>query len=239
MVGSPALLRLSRWIHRSTGGMPGSTVGSTVGSPGRSLSGAGASGGPGGGAFGSTRSLGGSLWSVGLLALACSSSQSSEAEWPPRVPASFRTGDPAPASAPAGPKAPAPSTAAPTERETAAQRGGAPTPLAERYRTSPSLAAFSGKATYYADSLAGNSTASGEPYDPKKHSAAHRKLPFGTVVRVTRQDTGAVTYVRVNDRGPFGSRERIIDLSRAAAEELEMLRAGVVPVRVEVVARPE
>ncbi|NLE84969.1 MAG: septal ring lytic transglycosylase RlpA family protein [Myxococcales bacterium] len=97
---------------------------------------------------------------------------------------------------------------------------------------------FSGKATYYADSLAGNSTASGEPYDPKLHSAAHRKLPFGTVVRVTRQDTGAVTYVRVNDRGPFGSRDRVIDLSRAAAEELEMLRAGVVPVRVEVLDRP-
>ena len=95
-----------------------------------------------------------------------------------------------------------------------------------------------GKASYYADSLAGRSTASGEPYDPKLHSAAHRKLPFGTVVRVTRQDTGAVTYVRVNDRGPFGSRDRVIDLSRAAAEELEMLRAGVVPVRVEVLDRP-
>lgn len=110
--------------------------------------------------------------------------------------------------------------------------------LANLYATRPVLQTFSGKATYYADSLAGNRTASGEPYDPKVHSAAHRKLPFGTVVRVVRQDTKAATYVRVNDRGPFAGRDRIIDLSRAAAEELEMIRAGVVPVRVEVLELP-
>ena len=76
--------------------------------------------------------------------------------------------------------------------------------------------------------------ANGDVYDPRKHTAAHRKLPFGTVVRVTRRDTGAVTYVTINDRGPFGSNQRIIDLSRAAAEDLAMMKAGVVDVLVEV-----
>jgi rare lipoprotein A len=59
-------------------------------------------------------------------------------------------------------------------------------------------------------------------------------LPFGTVLRVVRIDTGASVIVRVNDRGPFGRRRRIVDLSRAAAEQLDMMRRGVVNVRVEV-----
>jgi len=91
-----------------------------------------------------------------------------------------------------------------------------------------------GRASYYADSLAGNPTASGEPYDPSAFTAAHRSLPFGTVVRVVREDTGASVVVRVNDRGPFGDRRRILDLSRAAAEQIDMIRAGVVSVRAEV-----
>lgn len=91
-----------------------------------------------------------------------------------------------------------------------------------------------GKASYYADSLAGNATASGEPYDPEKLTAAHRELPFGTRVRVARVDDDRAVVVRINDRGPFGNKKRIIDVSRAAAEELGMIRAGVVDVRVEV-----
>ena len=83
--------------------------------------------------------------------------------------------------------------------------------------------------------LAGRATASGTPYEPRAFTAAHRKLPFGSVLRVKRQDNGQVVYVRVNDRGPYGGRGRILDLSRAAAEQLDMLRAGVVKVRVEVV----
>lgn len=90
-----------------------------------------------------------------------------------------------------------------------------------------------GKATYYSNSLSGRKTASGEVYDPKAFTAAHRTLPFGSVVRVIRTDTNRHVYVRVNDRGPFGKRDRIIDLSYVAAERLGMLRAGVVPVRVE------
>ena len=78
-------------------------------------------------------------------------------------------------------------------------------------------------------------TASGEPYDPTRFTAAHRKLPFGSVLRVVRVDDGRSVYVKVNDRGPFGKRSRIIDLSRSAAEALGMMRAGVTQIRLEVV----
>lgn len=95
-----------------------------------------------------------------------------------------------------------------------------------------------GRASYYSDSLAGNRTASGEVYDPRQLTAASRNLPFGTRVRVIREDTGAEVEVRINDRGPFGSRSRILDLSRAAAERLDMIRAGVIEIRAEVLERP-
>ncbi|MEZ4337620.1 MAG: septal ring lytic transglycosylase RlpA family protein [Sandaracinaceae bacterium] len=105
--------------------------------------------------------------------------------------------------------------------------GGAP-------RSGEANAVMTGRASYYADSLAGRPTASGEPYDPTRLTAASRDLPFGTRVRVTRVDTGATVEVRINDRGPFRDRGRILDLSRAAAERLDMIRAGVVEVRAEV-----
>jgi rare lipoprotein A len=99
----------------------------------------------------------------------------------------------------------------------------------------PVLATLTGQATFYHDGLAGRPTASGEPYDPHDLTAAHRTLPFGTIVRVTPAAGGPAVTVRVNDRGPFGDDQRIIDLSRAAAEQLGMIRAGVIRVRVEVV----
>ena len=77
-------------------------------------------------------------------------------------------------------------------------------------------------------------TASGERFNPNAFTAAHRTLPLGTRVRVTNTRNGRSVEVRINDRGPFGNRERIIDLSKAAARELHMLDAGVVPVTVEV-----
>lgn len=91
-----------------------------------------------------------------------------------------------------------------------------------------------GHASYYADSLAGHKTASGEPYDPRALTAAHRTLPFGTIVEVARDD-GRSVRVRVNDRGPFGPSGRVIDLSRGAAEALGMIRDGVVEVTLRVV----
>ena len=106
--------------------------------------------------------------------------------------------------------------------------------LLARYEGKRPVQVLNGKATYYANSLAGRKTASGEPYLPTVFSAAHRTLPFGTVVRVVRTDTNKYVYVRITDRGPFAGGGRIIDLSYVAAERLGMIRAGVVPVRVEV-----
>lgn len=76
-----------------------------------------------------------------------------------------------------------------------------------------------GVASFYHRSLAGGATASGEPYDPSELTCAHRKLPFGTRVRVKLVRTGATATCRVNDRGPFVA-GRILDLSAAMAEEL-------------------
>ena len=90
-----------------------------------------------------------------------------------------------------------------------------------------------GKASYYADSLQGRKTASGERYNRNKLTAAHRKLPFGTRVRVTNLKNNRSVVVRINDRGPF-VRGRIIDLSHQAARELDMVRTGVASVRVTV-----
>lgn len=88
-----------------------------------------------------------------------------------------------------------------------------------------------GFATYYDEP---QQTASGERFDPRAFTAAHRTLPLGTHVRVINEKNGRAVEVRINDRGPFGRRDRIIDLSKAAARELHMLDAGVVPVTVEV-----
>lgn len=93
-----------------------------------------------------------------------------------------------------------------------------------------------GRASYYSDKLAGRSTASGEPYVPAAYTAAHRTLPFGAVVDVARAD-GRHVVVRVNDRGPY-AHGRIIDLSRRAATDLGMIRAGVVDVVLRVVWMP-
>ena len=90
-----------------------------------------------------------------------------------------------------------------------------------------------GVASYYADSLNGNPTASGEPYDRDALTAAHRTLPFGTRVRVTNLDNGKAVEVRINDRGPY-SKHRLIDVSGAAAERLDMMDAGTAKVRIEV-----
>jgi rare lipoprotein A len=100
----------------------------------------------------------------------------------------------------------------------------------------PAKRVIRGLSTYYHDSLAGNRTANGERYDPARLSAAHRSLPFGTRLRITRTDqkSSAVLCVVVNDRGPFGNRKYILDVSRRAAEALQMIRAGVVPLRIDV-----
>jgi rare lipoprotein A (peptidoglycan hydrolase) len=107
--------------------------------------------------------------------------------------------------------------------------------LARTYARTRAMKVQRGKAAYYGKGLAGNLTASGETFDPERFTAAHRSLPFGTVVRVVRVDTGRSTYVRINDRGPFGDRSRVIDLAEVAARRLDMMKAGVVTVRLEIV----
>jgi rare lipoprotein A len=95
-----------------------------------------------------------------------------------------------------------------------------------------------GYATWYGGKLAGHRTANGEVFDPRQMTAAHRSLPFGTWVDVRCVDTGMHVRVRITDRGPFGHEERIIDLSRAAADRLGIRHRGVAPVEVRVVEGP-
>lgn len=89
-----------------------------------------------------------------------------------------------------------------------------------------------GKAGYYADSLQGRKTASGEKYDKNALTCAHKSLPFGTKVRVTRLDDKRSVVVRVNDRGPFTA-GYVIDISRRAAEVIGLIADGVARVKVE------
>lgn len=95
-----------------------------------------------------------------------------------------------------------------------------------------------GVASYYARSLEGRPTASGEIFSNDTLSAAHRYLPLGTVVRVTNLDNGEKVTVRINDRGPY-AKNRIIDLSRAAATGLDFIDDGLTEVRVEASLKPQ
>lgn len=89
-----------------------------------------------------------------------------------------------------------------------------------------------GKASWYGDRHHGKRTASGEAFDQNALTAAHRTLPFGARVKVTNLNNQRSVTVRINDRGPY-SRGRVIDVSRRAASELDMLKSGVAPVRIE------
>jgi rare lipoprotein A len=107
----------------------------------------------------------------------------------------------------------------------------APAPVVER----PPV--LEGDATYLAHYFHGRTSASGVLFDERKLVAAHRTLPFGSIVRVTNVKNGRSVTVRIIDRGPYGKNYRegaIIDLSRAAARRLRMIRDGQIPARVEV-----
>ncbi|MFM2420676.1 MAG: hypothetical protein RL385_5399 [Pseudomonadota bacterium] len=136
-----------------------------------------------------------------------------------RSASSVRATTPALLSAPSGPDAPR------RERYVPAQIA-APGKPSGQY--------LEGDASFYANFFSGRLTANGERYDPRKLTAANGTLPFGTRLRVTRLDTGRSVTVKVNDRGPFGKRRRILDLSRAAAEQLDMIRVGHTAVRAEI-----
>lgn len=91
-----------------------------------------------------------------------------------------------------------------------------------------------GKASFYADKFEGTPTASGEKYRHNKLTAAHKTLPFGTTVRVTNLSNNSSVEVIVNDRGPYVD-NRIVDLSKSAAEKLGFVSQGLADIRLEVV----
>jgi rare lipoprotein A len=95
-----------------------------------------------------------------------------------------------------------------------------------------------GEASWYGHPHHGRATASGEIYDMRALTAAHKTLPLGVRVLVTHLTSGRTVEVRINDRGPF-VRGRILDVSRAAAERLGGIGAGVFPVRLRVIALPD
>ncbi len=90
-----------------------------------------------------------------------------------------------------------------------------------------------GKASYYSSALHGRQTANGERYNQYKFTAAHKKLPFGSLCRITNLNNGKTVKVRINDRGPF-VKGRIVDLSYVAMQQLGAIRAGVIDVKLEV-----
>lgn len=94
-----------------------------------------------------------------------------------------------------------------------------------------------GAASFYAEQFHGRKTASGELFDMNDRTCAHRWLPFNTWLKVTNLSNGKAVLVRVTDRGPW-KHSRIVDLSKQAAKDLDMIRAGVARVAVEVVPRP-
>ncbi|HKD50655.1 MAG TPA: septal ring lytic transglycosylase RlpA family protein [Candidatus Acidoferrum sp.] len=109
------------------------------------------------------------------------------------------------------------------------------TPKRDRPMATPAPAGYTeeGNASWYGDPFNGRRASNGEIYDMYKLTAAHRTLPFDTRVRVTNLNNGKSTTVRITDRGPFVE-GRIIDLSLAAAREIDLVGPGVAPVRVEV-----
>lgn len=88
-----------------------------------------------------------------------------------------------------------------------------------------------GKASYYADKYNGRRTANGEIFRQRKKTAASKTIPFGTIVKVKNLSNNKTVKVRINDRGPF-VKGRIIDLSKKAARKIDMIQAGVQPVKI-------
>jgi rare lipoprotein A len=143
---------------------------------------------------------------------------------------------------PAANRQPAPSQPASSPEGTESAKGGGPVPPSPPAHPKSSKAhpapapvgyAEQGNASWYGNPFHGRHSSNGEIYDMYKLTAAHRTLPFETMVRVTNLNNGKSTTVRITDRGPFVA-NRIIDLSLAAAREIESVGPGVVPVRIEV-----
>jgi rare lipoprotein A len=114
--------------------------------------------------------------------------------------------------------------------------GPAPAPSAPVVHKPTRINMMAGNASWYGAVLQGHRTASGAIFDENQLTAAHRTLPFGTMVRVTDLRNHRTVVVKITDRGVLNA-DRAIDLSHAAAEQLNMLRDGVHPVRLEVIPK--
>jgi len=155
-----------------------------------------------------------------LIVLGGCSHRNTGAQVPAQTPVPTAPGRPLPGSQP--PNAPAPSAAP---------------PAAERQPAIPGEYVEEGVASWYGIPFNGHRTSNGEVYDMHEMTAAHRTLPFGSLVRVTNLSNGLQTEVRINDRGPFVA-DRIIDLSLSAARAIGMVGPGTAQVRLEAVAGP-
>jgi rare lipoprotein A len=112
-------------------------------------------------------------------------------------------------------------------------------PYGTAFKSQPQMnliAHTQGKASWYGPGFQGQLTANGERFNTWAHTAAHRSLPFGTKVRVTNLRNGEAVVVRINDRGPYVG-GRVIDLSKAAAQEIGMVHSGTAPVQLEILGR--
>jgi rare lipoprotein A len=107
-------------------------------------------------------------------------------------------------------------------------------PLVLTFSVLPTFGLQEGLASWYGGKFNGRLTSSGEVFDTNVRTAAHKTLPFGTIVKVVNLENGKSTTVKINDRGPFVE-GRIIDLSRAAAEDIDMVARGVARVSIEIV----
>lgn len=110
--------------------------------------------------------------------------------------------------------------------------------LTGAFATEDTVHELEGYASWYGGKFQGRLTASGEVFDTARLTAAHKTLPFGTIVEVTHLGNGRTVEVRINDRGPFVE-GRVIDLSRAGADALDMTGEGVAPVRLRIVSEPD
>lgn len=104
-------------------------------------------------------------------------------------------------------------------------------------QVSDDACSMKGKASFYAKSFEGKKTANGEVFSNELLTAAHRSLPFGTLVKVTNLSNYKSVIVRINDRGPY-SKHRMIDLSKAAAKEIDLVQQGVGNVLIECIFFP-
>lgn len=102
----------------------------------------------------------------------------------------------------------------------------------KNYRVDKKAKVEIGNASYYANCMNGRHTASGEICDLSHYTAAHRSLPFGTMVRVTMLQNGKSVIVKINDRGPY-VKGRVTDLSLAAARKIELIHRGIAKVKIE------